>query len=97
MFSRMLESYRQNDALPEPFLFDRRIPDILAYARLFGFDFPPGENAARLYRYNPKVFNAPAWDQIYRTDDEHTIPFSVASDFGNDLRAIFERLGYTLI
>ena len=26
----------------------------LGYAKLFGFDFSPGENAAKLYRYNPQ-------------------------------------------
>jgi len=97
MLSRMLNNYGQNCTGPGPILFDRGVPDILAYAKLFGFDFPPGESAAKLYRYNPHVFIAPAWEQIYRTDDERTVPFSVARDFGSDVRAIYARLGYTLI
>jgi predicted ATPase len=97
MFSRMLDTYQQSDALPGPILFDRGIPDILGYAALFGFDFPPGEHAANLCRYNPQVFIAPAWEQIYCTDDERTLPFSLARRFGNDVRAIYERFGYTLI
>ena len=97
MFSRMLDTYQQSDALLEPILFDRGIPDILAYAALFGFEFPPGENAAHLYRYNPQVFVTPAWENIYCTDDERTLPFSLACKFGNDLRTIYERFGYTLI
>ncbi|HMK28725.1 MAG TPA: AAA family ATPase [Terriglobales bacterium] len=97
MFSRMLNTYRQSEALPGPVLFDRGIPDILGYAALFGFDFPPGENAAHLYRYNPQVFVAPAWQKIYCTDDERRLPFSLACKLGNDLRAIYERFGYTLI
>ena len=48
--------------------------EYLAYAALFGFEFPPGENAAHLFRYNPDVFIAPAWEQIYCTDDERTAP-----------------------
>lgn len=97
MFSRMLDTYCRSNASQGPILFDRGIPDILGYAALLGFEFPPGENAARLYRYNPRVFIAPAWEQIYCTDDERTLPFSEARDFGNSLRAIYERLGYTLI
>jgi predicted ATPase len=97
MLSRMLDAYRQSDTRPGPILFDRGIPDILAYAALFGFDFPHGENAAQLYRYNRQVFVAPAWEQIYCTDDERSVPFSVAREFGNDLRTIYIRLGYTLI
>ena len=97
MLSRMLNAYQQSEALPRPVLFDRGIPDLLGYAALFGFDFPPGENAARLYRYNSRVFFAPAWEEIYCTDDERTLPFSLARKFGKDLRAIYKRLGYTLI
>jgi predicted ATPase len=97
MFSRMLDAYQQSDALVGPILFDRGIPDILAYAALFGFEFPPGENAAHLYRYNPHVFLAPAWEQIYCTDEERTLPFSQAREFGDSVRALYERCGYTLI
>jgi predicted ATPase len=97
MLSRMLSTYRENCTEAGPILFDRGVPDILAYAKLFGFAFPPAENAATLYRYNRQVFIAPAWEQIYRTDDERTVPFSVARDFGTELRVIYERLDYTLI
>jgi predicted ATPase len=97
MLSRMLDAYRQSDTLPGPILFDRGIPDVLGYAALFGFDLPHYDNAAQLYRYNPRVFMAPAWEQIYRTDDERTVPFSLAREFGNNLGTIYRRLGYTLI
>lgn len=97
MFSRMLDTYQQSGALPGPVFFDRGIPDVLGYAALFGFEFPQGENAARLYRYNSQVFIAPAWEQIYCTDEERTVPFSQAREFGNSIRAIYEGLGYTLI
>ena len=80
-----------------PILFDRGIPDILGYAAVFGFDFPHCENAAQVYRYNPQAFVAPAWEQIYCTDDERVLPFSEACEFGNRLRAIYKRLEYTLI
>jgi len=97
MLSRMLQEYRQSESESGPVLFDRGIPDLLAYAKLFGFDFPAGENAARVYRYNPHVFIAPPWEEIYCTDDERTLPFFAAREFDNDLRAIYVRLGYTLI
>jgi predicted ATPase len=97
MLSRMLDAYRQSDTSLEPTLFDRGIPDILGYAALLGFDLPHCENAVHLYRYNAKVFMAPAWEEIYRTDDERTLPFRLAREFGNDLRAIYKRLGYSMI
>ena len=70
---------------------------MLGYAAIFGFDYPSGQNAAREYRYNRRVFFAPAWEQIYATDEERTVSFQVASQFGDDLRAIYEQLGYELI
>lgn len=30
---------------------------VSAYAALFGFEFPAGENAARLYRYDARVLS----------------------------------------
>jgi predicted ATPase len=43
------------------------------------------------------VFVAPAWEEIYCTDDERTLPFPLARKFGMKLREIYKRLGYTLI
>ncbi len=96
MLSRTMNAYQQTDST-EMILFDRGIPDILGYARLFGLDLPHCENAAHLYRYNPQVFMAPAWEQIYCPDDERTLPFSEARTFGDDLQAIYKRLGYILV
>ena len=97
MLSRMLNAYRQHEASPGPVLFDRGVPDILAYAALFGFEFSAGEDAARLCRYNSRIFVAPAWAEIYCTDDERKAPYSLACKFDSDLRAIYERFGYSLI
>src|SRR5689334_11141039 len=70
MLSRMMGEYHRLQTPDAPVFFDRGIPDMLGYASLFGFDYTPGQNAARLYRYNPRVFFAPAWEQIYTTDEE---------------------------
>jgi|SRR5579871_3579596 len=97
MLSRMLGDYHQMTTSSAPVFFDRGIPDALAYASLFGFPYPPGENAAMQYRYNRIVFFAPAWEQIYTTDDERTVPFEAALQFGDELRKIYERSGYVLV
>lgn len=80
-----------------PVFFDRGIPDAIAYAALFGFDYPPGEMAAREHRYSPSVFFAPPWEQIYTTDEERTVSFEEASRFSRTVRAVYERLDYVLI
>lgn len=97
MLSRMLSEYNRLETSSVPIFFDRGIPDILAYASLAGLDYPPGQNAARKYRYNTRVFFAPAWEKIYTQDEERTVSFEVASQFGPELRKIYEQLEYVLI
>lgn len=97
MLSRMIGEYNRIETPMAPVFFDRGVPDMLGYASLFGFDYPPGRNAAREYRYNQLVFFAPAWEQIYATDEERKITFEGAKQFGDALRAIYQELGYVLI
>src|SRR5262245_54447360 len=91
MLSRAMGDYRRMDGATAPVFFDRGIPDMLAYASLFGFDYPAGENAARKYRYARRVFFAPAWEQIYACDDERTVSFEAANHFGDAVRAVYEQ------
>jgi predicted ATPase len=97
MLSRMIGDYNRLETTTAPVFFDRGVPDTVGYASHFGFDYPPGQNAAQVYRYNRRVFFAPAWEQIYTTDEERTITFPVASQFGAELRAAYEQCGYELI
>jgi len=97
MLSRMMGDYHRMGIASTPVFFDRGVPDMLGYASLFGFDYPPGRKAATMYRYSKRVFFAPAWEQIYTTDEERTISYSVAKAFGDDLRAIYKQCGYELI
>jgi predicted ATPase len=97
MLSRAISDYMRRETTAAPVFFDRGIPDVVGYATLFGFDHPPGRNAAQEFRYNRRVFFVPAWEAIYTTDDERTVPFAVASQFGDDLRAAYLLSGYDLI
>jgi predicted ATPase len=97
MLSTATDDYRCTGPAAAPIFFDRGIPDALAYAALFGFNLPVGELAAREHRYADRVFFAPAWEEIYTTDEERTVSFQEASRFGATVRAVYERLGYMLI
>lgn len=97
MLSRAIYEFRRLNTPTTPVFFDRGIPDMIAYASLFDFDYPPAQNAARQYRYERRVFFLPAWEQIYTPDEERTASFEVASRFGDLLRTIYEQQGYTLI
>ena len=50
MLSRMIGEYHRLQTPSEPVFFDRGIPDTLVHASHSGFDYPPGQNAARMYR-----------------------------------------------
>jgi predicted ATPase len=89
MLERMKSDY---DEHPSAF-YDRGIPDLVGYARLFGLEPPRVDN----YRYDDRVFVFPAWREIYTTDDERKMTFEMAETFGEDVRHIYEGLGYQIV
>jgi len=97
MLSRAIYEFDRSDAEKAPVFFDRGIPDTVAYAAHFGFDYSQGQNAAEKYRYNSRVFFAPAWEQIYTCDDERRMSFEAARQFGVELRSVYQQAGYELI
>jgi predicted ATPase len=97
MLSRAIYEYRRLDRMTDAVLFDRSIPDMLGYARHFGFEHPPARNAISVYRCNPLVFFAPSWAEIYTTDEERTLSFEASREFGDVIRAVYEESGYRLL
>ena len=97
MLMKAIEDYKAAAALEGKVLFDRGIPDNLAYAAHFGFDHPDAEKAAGDFRYNGAVFFFPSWEAIYTRDEERIISFEVACSFGERLRAVYRNLGYHMI
>lgn len=80
-----------------PVVFDRGIPDLFAYAGYYGLDSAPIAAAARQHRYNPTVFFAPAWPEIYTQDDERTMTFDAARQFGDAIFQAYVATGYRLV
>jgi predicted ATPase len=78
-------------------IYDRGIPDNIAYAELFALHKKFVINAANQYRYNKRIFFLPAWKEIYKTDGERKMTFDQALRFGDDIRKIYEDLGYRII
>lgn len=97
MLSRAMHNYSERRTLEAPVMFDRGIPDLIAYARLFQLDETPYTNAVLAFRYNPTVFHFPAWEEIYTTDAERKMSFAAAQDFGAVVRSIYEKLGYRIL
>jgi predicted ATPase len=97
MLSRSIHNYHLNNAAEASIVFDRGIPDMIAYARLFRLDETSYANAAQEFRYNPTVLFFPAWEAIYTTDSERKMSFAEAKAFGDRVRSIYERIGYQII
>lgn len=79
-------------------LFDRGVPDILGYLRLNDIPAPAHIlRAADLFRYNPCVFIAPPWRDIYAQDDERTQSWAEAVATCRVLAETYAELGYGLV
>jgi predicted ATPase len=75
-------------------LFDRGIPDCIAYAIHLGVDPGPSLRASDRYRYNGEVLILEPWEEIYATDDERTMSFADTVAFHTVLEDAFDRSGY---
>ncbi len=80
-----------------PVVFDRGLPDCVAYALQLGADPTPSLAAAERYRYNPEVLIATPWEDIYTTDTERTMTFEMTVQFHHHVVTAYELTGYTLI
>lgn len=96
MLSRAVFERRKPRPADLPVFFDRGLPDLIAYALLYGLDDAPTRNAAHKYRYNPTVFFAPPWQDIYSQDEERRMTYGQACDFGERMRDAYQGMGYVL-
>ena len=91
------EQYAQMREHDGVVVFDRGIPDNIAYAALFNLDTATATTASENNAYNKHVFFLGGWEAIYRNDDERKMTFDEANTFGQAVRKIYEKLGYELI
>ncbi|NQY96486.1 MAG: AAA family ATPase [Henriciella sp.] len=80
-----------------PTLFDRGLPDLLAFCAHYGLPDNRVHAAVQAHRYRQAVFFLPAWKEIYSTDDERLLDFAGAEAFGELIRTAYEQSGYDLI
>jgi predicted ATPase len=97
MLSRATNNYKRHYDSIMPVIFDRAIPDMIAYADLFQLNKEIYYNASKYYKYNNTVFLFKGWKEIYTTDNERKMNFEQANDFGNRTEEIYRELGYNII
>lgn len=97
MLERMISEYKNNLDWNEVVVFDRGIPDIIAYADLLQTKKEMSEIAAEEFRYNKHVFMFNGYEEIYTNDDERKVDFQTANNFGISIRKIYKDLNYIII
>jgi predicted ATPase len=98
MLSWELRSYHEAACSAGLVFFDRGVPDVIGYLRLVGLPIPKHvDRAARLYRYNPRVFIAPPWREIFAQDEERKQDFDEAVRTYDSLVRTYRDYGYELI
>jgi predicted ATPase len=98
MLDRDIQTHAALLTGPVPALCDRGIPDLVAYGRIMGLaETAHFERAARLYRYNPTVFFAPPWREIFATDAERIEGWEHAQRIYEPMRDAYVEMGYRII
>ncbi len=97
MLSRTMCRYNQYIDAAKPIVFDRGIPDIIGYAKLFELNPQPCIKASQICKYNNKIFLLPSWREIYSNDEDRTMSFDDSVQFGNLIRQAYDDLGYNCI
>lgn len=97
MLSRSTYQYKQLYNNHSSVIFDRGIPDVIGYARLFKVDAKSTVNASKIYQYNRNVLFLPCWQEIYTTDEDRIMSFEDARSFGDLIRQAYVESGYNII
>lgn len=93
-----LRSWHEAVAMKGHVLMDRGIPDVIGYRTLCGLPVPAHvEAAAKLYRYNRRVFIAPYWEEIFSQDAERRQDRQEAAATTQIMAETYARLGYHTI
>lgn len=98
MLSWEMRSYRIAELTDGTVFFDRGVPDVLGYLRLMNIP-PPDymQKAAREFCYNPVVFIAPPWREIFHQDVERKQDFEEAQRTYHALASTYTALGCQLV
>ena len=78
--------------------YDRGLPDTLAYMHKDSMKIPDDWIAKTVaFRYEKRVFIAPAWEDIFQTDGERKEAWTDCLEIDKYLRSTYESFGYDLI
>jgi predicted ATPase len=82
LLRRSIDKYTAAREREGPSVFDRGVPDCVAYSAHLGLDLAPSVSASQTYRYNREVLACEPWEEIL---------------FHEELVEAYERTGYVLV
>lgn len=98
MLVRDVAAQREALATGAVTVLDRGIPDVVGFLRASGLPVSPHiDDAARRYRYNPCVFIAPFWAEIFTGDAERKQSPDVAEATFAVMVETYRDYGYDLV
>jgi predicted ATPase len=97
LLRRSIDKHEAAQRWEGPVVFDRGVPDCVAYALYIGIDPAPSIAASETYRYRNEVLILEPWEEIYSVDDERTMSFAATLPFHRAIVDAYERAGYVLV
>jgi predicted ATPase len=97
LLRRSIDKHQAAERMEGATLFDRGVPDCIAYATLMGVDPAPSILASKKYRYHQDVLVLEPWEEIYTRDEERTMSFTDTLAFQRAIAAAYERAAYNLV
>lgn len=99
MLARGMEDYeRMTIETDVPVFFDRGVTELIGYCQLIGVPVPGHvQKAAEIFRYNPVVFIAPPWREIFAGDAERKQTFAEAVTTYELCATAYQDAGYALV
>lgn len=97
LLQRSIEKFTTASHAGHTTLFDRGIPDCVAYAIVLGVDPAASIDACRTYRHHDEVLLFEPWEAIYTTDDERRMSFADTLAFHRALADAYEDAGYAFV
>ena len=96
LLRRSIEKYLAARRSGTDVIFDRGIPDCVAYAVHLGVDPVLSLIACQRHRYEAEVLIAAPWEHIYGVDEERTMSFEDTIGFHDAIVRAYEGAGYEL-
>ena len=98
MWPREIAAHERAMASGSTVVLDRGVPDVAGFLRASRLPVPAAiDAAARRCRYNPRVFFAPYWPEIFVQDGERPRPAAYAEATHDVMIATYRHYGYTLV